>query len=75
MNYQNPLAFNGRIKQQHPHDTVTLTWEAEVASSAFLSSLILRNRGNLKDIPFSGSTCNIYKLLLFFIRYIYMYNM
>ena len=38
-------------------DTVYQTCEADVASSGFLSSRILRNRGNRRDIPFTGSTC------------------
>ena len=32
------------------------TWDAAVASSGFLSSRILKNLGNRKDIPFWGST-------------------
>lgn len=32
------------------------TWAADVASSGFLSSLIRRKRGNLREMPFSGST-------------------
>ena len=36
-----------------------LTCDAEVASSGFLSSRILRNLGKRKDIPFFGSTWSI----------------
>lgn len=32
------------------------TWAPVVASSGFLSSLIRRKRGNLREMPFSGST-------------------
>lgn len=32
------------------------TWAPLVASSGFLSSLIRRKRGNLREMPFSGST-------------------
>ena len=39
----------------HTHTQTHTCWLV-VASSGFLSSLILRNRGNRKEIPFSGST-------------------
>lgn len=38
------------------NDLLWSTWDPEVASSGFLSSLIRRKRGNRREMPFSGST-------------------
>lgn len=39
-----------------PVQVIWRTWAPVVASSGFLSSLIRRKRGNLREMPFSGST-------------------
>jgi hypothetical protein len=55
-NSKNALDYSRVQKCKFSKIAIDFTWEAEVASSTFLSSLILKKRGKRREIPFSGST-------------------